>query len=318
MEKDLYETLTKKDNMVANPGLQIIKHPSYHSYGKQLLSWFDIRVFYVRISNLMVDGYTPEYLTLNHIPLDPDTVLEVNGRRCTLQSEGSSCRLRRNRVDKKFEEATFVSTDNIRLSGSVKFEVFDGEDLILSGALEISNDCNGNIGESKDNDVGKWSMTCESLISASNRFLKGKQMVVCDSTPPMIEVYVAGSFSGTPIILTKTLQISLRKKQNRKGRLDTIPEYETAESQKDVAAGHDLQVAEYRRYKPVNDENYDSSLYWSQTEYMEGEDGALSWFNAGVRVGVGIGLGVCLGVGIGVGLLVRTYQSTTRNFRRRL
>lgn len=60
------------------------------------------------------------------------------------------------------------------------------------------------------------------------------------------------------------------------------------------------------------------SPYWNQMEYLEGEDGALSWFNAGVRVGVGIGLGVCLGVGIGVGLLVRTYQSTARNFRRRL
>lgn len=51
---------------------------------------------------------------------------------------------------------------------------------------------------------------------------------------------------------------------------------------------------------------------------MEGEDGELSWFNAGVRVGVGIGLGICLGVGVGVGLLVRTYQATTRNFKRRL
>ena len=48
-----------------------------------------------------------------------------------------------------------------------------------------------------------------------------------------------------------------------------------------------------------------------------GEDGQLSWFNAGVRVGVGIGLGVCLGVGIGVGLLMRSYQTTTRHFRRR-
>ena len=51
---------------------------------------------------------------------------------------------------------------------------------------------------------------------------------------------------------------------------------------------------------------------------MEGEDGELSWFNAGVRVGVGIGLGICLGIGIGVGLLVRTYQTTTRNFKRGL
>lgn len=307
MEKDLYETVKKKDNKVYNHGLQIIKHPSYQSYGKRLLSWFDIRVFYVRINNFMVDGYTPGYLTLNHIPLNPDTVLEVNGRRCTLQSEGSSCRLKRNRVDKKFEEVTFVSTDSIRLSGGVRFEVFDGDDLVLVGSLEISKE--------KDDDIGKWRMSCESMICGSNGFLKGKQTVGCDSLPPMIEVYVAGSFSGTPIILTKTLHV---KKQNRKGTLDSIPEYETNETQKDVASGLDLQLAGYRHYKPLNEENYENSLYWSQTEYMDGEDGALSWFNAGVRVGVGIGLGVCLGVGIGVGLLVRTYQLTSRNFRRRI
>jgi hypothetical protein len=52
-------------------------------------------------------------------------------------------------------------------------------------------------------------------------------------------------------------------------------------------------------------------------DMYSGEDGQLSWFNAGVRVGVGIGLGMCLGVGIGVGLLMRSYQATTRNFRRR-
>lgn len=78
-----------------------------------------------------------------------------------------------------------------------------------------------------------------------------------------------------------------------------------------------LQVAEYRNYKPGNNEDY-SSMYWRRTEYMDVEDGELSWFNAGVRVGVGIGLGICVGIGIGVGLLARTYQSTTRNFRRRL
>lgn len=56
--------------------------------------------------------------------------------------------------------------------------------------------------------------------------------------------------------------------------------------------------------------------YYSEDMYP-GEDGQLSWFNAGVRVGVGIGLGMCLGVGIGVGLLMRSYQATTRSFRRR-
>ena len=58
-------------------------------------------------------------------------------------------------------------------------------------------------------------------------------------------------------------------------------------------------------------------MYWKRREYLDDEDGELSWFNAGVRVGVGIGLGVCVGIGVGVGLLVRTYRATTRNITRR-
>jgi hypothetical protein len=79
----------------------------------------------------------------------------------------------------------------------------------------------------------------------------------------------------------------------------------------------ELQVPESRTYKPENEDEY-NDMYMRRMEYIDGEDGELSWFNAGVRVGVGIGLGICLGVGIGVGLLVRTYQSTTRSFKRRL
>lgn len=57
--------------------------------------------------------------------------------------------------------------------------------------------------------------------------------------------------------------------------------------------------------------------YGFYSDMYPGEDGQLTWFNAGVRVGVGIGLGMCVGVGIGVGLLMRSYQATTRNLRRR-
>lgn len=74
-----------------------------------------------------------------------------------------------------------------------------------------------------------------------------------------------------------------------------------------------LQVTDHERHKQEHDEY---SLY-SRMEYIESEDGELSWFNSGVRVGVGIGLSICVGIGIGVGLLVRTYQGTS-NFRRRL
>ncbi|KAK4429249.1 hypothetical protein Salat_1225200 [Sesamum alatum] len=303
---------------LTDPGLQIIRHPSYQSSGRFSVPWFDIRVFYVRISNFMVDDSTPECLTLNHIPLSPDTILEVNGQRCSIDSEGMSCILRRDRVDKKSEEATFVSTDGVRLTGTVKFEVFDKEDHMISGVLEMSS-ANGCVGESY-NAGRKWSMNCESVINPGTGFLKGKQIKGPESSSPTIEVYVAGCFSGTPIILTKTLQLSHCKK-HRKGKLDSIPEYDASETHEDVAAGRDLQVAEYRNYKPGNYEDYNKdydNLYWGQTEYMDGEDGELSWFNAGVRVGVGIGLGICLGVGVGVGLLVRTYQKTARTFKRRL
>ncbi|EXB63949.1 hypothetical protein L484_003332 [Morus notabilis] len=299
----------------ADPGLQVIRYSPYQPCTKLSPPWFELRVFYVRVSNFKVDDSTPEFLTLNHIPLSPDTLLEVNGSRASIYSDGVSSLLRRDRADKKSEEATFVSTDSIRLTGSLKFQVFDKDDLILSGVLEMSNS-NGFVGELK-NSAKRWSMNCESEITTAAGFLKGKHLGGTELPAPTIEVYVAGCFSGTPIILTKTLQPCFRKKHIRKGMLDAIPENETTESQKDVAPELDLQLAEYRNYKPENEEDY-NNMYWRRTEYMEGEDGELSWFNAGVRVGVGIGLGICLGIGIGVGLLVRTYQTTTRNFKRRL
>ncbi|CAN4122837.1 unnamed protein product [Withania somnifera] len=292
----------------ADPGLQIIRHPSYRSCGKLSLSWFDIRIFYIRISNFKVDDSTPESLTLNHIPLSPNMLLEVNGKRCSMYSEGASCLLRRDRVDKKAEEATFVSTDNIRLTGSVNFEVSYKDDLVLSGALKMSN-INGFAGDSK-NCLRRWSMKCESVLSAGTGFFKGKHIVGSESLSPTIEVYVTGCFSGTPIILTKTLQLNQRKKHHRKGILNSILEHETAELHKKGSSEHDLQVTEYRNYKPESEEGY--NMYWGRTEVMDGEDGEMSWFNAGVRVGVGISLGICVGVGVGVGLLVRT----ARNLRR--
>lgn len=304
---------TVNESEVARNGFHMVRHAPFHPCSNISPSWFDLRVFYIRVSNFAVEDSTPESLTLNHIPLNPDTLLEVNGVRCSIYSDGISSQLRRDRVDKKSEEATFVSTDSIRFTGSVKFEVFNKEDLVLSGVLEM------HMGDSKDS-VKRWSLTCESEMVPGTGLLKGKINGKPDYVTPTVEVYVAGCFSGAPIILTKTLQLN-RKKQNRKGLLlDAIPENDSSETHKDSESqddAHKLQVAEYRNFKMDGDDDI-NNVYWGRPDYLEGEDGELSWFNAGVRVGVGIGLGVCLGVGIGVGLLVRTYQATTRNFRRRL
>lgn len=293
-------------------GRKIIMHPLYLPKSSP---WLDMKVFYVRVSNFGVDESTPEHLTVNHIPLTPDTILEVNGRRSSIYSECVSSLLRRDRVDKKSEEATFVSTDNIKMTGSVRFEVFDRNNLLLAGVLEL---CNGSVlkGESK-NHSKKWGMRCQSVMSAGNGFLESKQYMSQEIPSPVLEVYVAGCSSGNPIILTKTLQLGCRKKQQTKLVLNSIPEYETAEVRKEMPSEDALQVSKFKDFKPENDVDVDYNSIYSSEDYMEGEDGDLSWFNAGVRVGVGMSLGICLGIGVGVGLLVRTYQATTRNFRRR-
>ncbi|KAF9676013.1 hypothetical protein SADUNF_Sadunf09G0094200 [Salix dunnii] len=321
-------------------------------YQQRSLPWLDLRVFYIRISKCEIDDSTPEHLSVNHIPLYPDTLLELNGVRTSINSDGASTTLRRDRLDKKSEEATFVSTDSIRMTGSVRFEVFDKDVLMLSGALELCCS-NGSVGESRNRDQ-RWSMNCESDITIGNGFLKAKQFTGPDSEVPTIEVYVTGSFSGTPIILTKTLQLGFCNKQMRKGMLDSIPEYEATESQDKApfrlplllplmtvfssildpeivrvnqAIGSFIYPAlsglscacaivgmleplsEYSDYRPENE----AYRLYPGTEYMDGEDGEMSWFNAGVRVGVGIGLSVCVGIGIEIYLLIllRDYESTS-------
>ncbi|KZV20185.1 hypothetical protein F511_01042 [Dorcoceras hygrometricum] len=244
-----------------------------------------IRVFYVRISDFIVDDATPDCLTLNLIPLCQDTVLKVNGTVCSIEMEGISCVLRRDRVDKKSEEVTFVSTDSITSTGSVKFEVLDKESLLITGALDLSSSSGSN----------NWSMNCQSMVTSGEAFFNGRQFKDSGYTKPALEVYVAGCFSGSPIILTKTLQLN-RKRNGKISVLDTIPEYDGSESHEDAEQESDLQLSDYGKYELENEEDF-YNLYWSTMEDKEAEDWELSWFNAGVRVGVGLGLGICLGVG---------------------
>lgn len=201
------------------------RHNSYQLSPRLSLAWLDLRVFYIRISKCDINNEsTPEYLTLNHVPLNRDTLLEVNGVRTSIYSDGVSTFLRRDRLDKKSEEVTFVSTDSLRTTGSLKFEVFDKDVLLVSGVLDLCHS-NGVHGESNDN-VSKWRMECETDMVAGHGFLKGKHSTGLESDPPSIEAFLAGSFADNPVILTKTLQLSYRKKQTRKGVLQAIPENE--------------------------------------------------------------------------------------------
>ncbi|CAN4111533.1 unnamed protein product [Withania somnifera] len=184
----------------------------------------------------------------------------------------------RDKVDAGSSEVSYVSTDNVRVSGSVEFEVHEKkEELILCGPLERVEGTWDNGNETL------WSMDCynvESFGSGGSVFFQ-----------PKIEVYVAGCCSGVPLILTIRIQVSPRRKLYRHSMLDVIPEdegitdSELDDYESEGIAGHDFYL----------------------DNMCLGEDGQLSWFNARVRVGVGIGLGMCVGVGIGEEVVKKKY-----------
>jgi len=280
-------------------------------------SCLTLRVFYLRMSRCEVDESMLDTLTLTHIPLTPDTDLEVSGadQKPSISSgKGSStvsCSLRRGRVDARSEEATFVSTATVRMAGSVRFEVHNKDERLLVGILEM---CDAE-GEGKRS----WVMKCQVATQRGTGFLRCARDT--EAKPPAVEVYVAGVFRGTPIVFTKAMQLRFRRRRQVKAFLDPIPECgEQAEDTSPTPAEHEPQESEYRCYKPDPDaDDEDSSLYMRSAGLDEDEGySELSWFTAGVRVGVGISLGICLGVGIGAGLLARSYQSTSRTLKWRL
>ncbi|XP_051144828.1 uncharacterized protein At1g01500-like isoform X2 [Andrographis paniculata] len=288
----------------------------------------EIRLFYVRIAPCTVDAI-PDHLTLRHLRRELGVFLELNGVR-TPSSDVVLIALRRDRVDKDSSEVTYVSTDSVKISGPVEFEVCEEEeegkdsDLILCGSVHRADAATGwSNGSSLETESRSgWSMDCYTATNARSTFFQPKIGI----GSPSIEVYIAGCCSGAPIILTKTVLVSPRRKILRPGMLDAIPEDE--EMGKEPAAAASTNGLIRQRKLQLMEADTDSEDYESDgkavmhggyyhDEMYPGEDGQLSWFNAGVRVGVGIGLGMCLGVGIGVGLLMRSYQATTRSFRRR-
>ncbi|CAN1309055.1 Uncharacterized protein At1g01500 [Linum perenne] len=279
-------------------------------------SWLEIRLFYVRITPCVIDT-VPDHLILRHLRQETTTPLQINGSKIPAD-DSATVILRRDRLDKESSEVTYVSTDSVRVTGALEFEVLEeeeeksGSELLLCGSFERMESA----WAENDSKTG-WSMECyvaASVGEGSSLFFQPRT----GASAPAIEVYIAGCCGGVPVILTKTIVVSRspRKKLSRHATLDAIPEDEEHETNADgIPHFVSLQCTE------SGEDDYEPDIklgtrYYNEDMYY-GEDGQLTWFNAGVRVGVGIGLGMCVGVGIGVGLLMRSYQATTSNIRRR-
>ncbi|KAL5218159.1 hypothetical protein ABZP36_018843 [Zizania latifolia] len=277
-------------------------------------SWLSLKVFYLSVSRCEVNESMLDSLTVTHTPLTPDTVLDVDGG--SVVSNGHvSCSLRRDRAGSAAgpecgDACTFVSTADVRMSGSVRFEVQSGGERLLLGILET---CDAAVGKS-----GNWVMKCQVSVQRGSGLLRrGKET----TKPPVIEVYVAGLAWGAPVIFTKAMQLRFRRRRKVKAFMEPIPECgeQTEDMKEMLPPNHETDASEYRCYKPepdTGDADYDG--FYVKPADEEGEDDELSWFTAGVRVGVGISLGICLGIGIGAGLLARSYQSTSRSLKRQL
>ncbi|GLJ10837.1 hypothetical protein SUGI_0136240 [Cryptomeria japonica] len=280
--------------------------------------WFDIRVVCVKLSSCLVKC-APEYFRIVFPPRSVSSSLEVNGERIS-HSERTSRALRRDRLDKESAEATYVSTDDVRAKGDLPFEIHHKGDVLVAGKFLRSDSwTEGHLLDSHACSFTTrkklWIMDCNCALSAGSSFLSTKTDHFSAMKAPFLEVYVAGRSLGQPIVLNQTVQLLPRRKNTRCISLDAIPEDDDEivnTSSFQYQGEMDSEVEQGR-----SDRHGVEVFYCNEGLDVDGEEGELSWFNAGVRVGMGIGLGICLGVGVGVGLLVRTYQATTGPFKRR-
>ncbi|KAJ6686513.1 hypothetical protein OIU79_016317 [Salix purpurea] len=156
---------------------------------------------------------------------------EINGSKIPA-ADSASLNLRRDRLNNESSEVTYVSTDSVRVTCGVEFEVLDNKDKVLCGSLErIETTSWGNNGsvERLDNDAKTgWCLEC----CVATGVFEGKSVFKLGVSAPVIEVYIAGCSRGVPVILTKTVLVNPRKKASRYAILDAIPEDEELENRK--------------------------------------------------------------------------------------
>ena len=133
----------------------------------------------------------PQFLTLRCIPTYFTSRLKVNGE-CIAPSKTASSFLRRNMVDKQSAEVTYVNTDIVHIGGSVKFEAYDKDVLLVSGKLQ------------RLNDTFEWRMDYSTGFMSS-LFLGGgnTERISWSVAGLSVEVCVTGCCSRSPMFWTK-------------------------------------------------------------------------------------------------------------------
>lgn len=232
--------------------------------------------------------------------------LEINGRRIH-PSCSAFLTLERSRADEKSsDEVAYVSTDSIRVTGNLCFQVFLRDELLISGTLEKKTSDQA-ITMAEDMNEKIWSLQCSCKLEYTSKWPFQTLSV------PSLDVFLAGRMSGYPLILTQSVQMIPRKKRQRHGSsLDVIPEGNETENEDltETCSDSDHDWDECSCSDSSSSGFFDSSSESNNggLEFEPEEDEEDSWFNSGLGFGLGLGLGM-----LGVGLLVNS-----KGMRRRL
>ncbi|XP_077234661.1 uncharacterized protein At1g01500-like [Tasmannia lanceolata] len=247
---------------------------------------FEIRVIYLRIVS---SSDMQNSMKIVFPSRDLKTCLQINGLKID-PSVKISRNLNRHRSEALIYESIYVNTDLIKLGGPLlPFEIhMKGSSVLVSGVLRRNRDrFNGST------DGCMWLMECkEGEITEIKR-------------GGLVDVFFAGN-SGRPVILNGVVELKKRWKG-----LNCIPEDDET-----INFNSKESESEEKLNKEFDDGCSDPHYEVHEEMFVEEDDEELPWFNAGVRVGMGLGLGMCLGVGVGLGLGIKTYQATSRAFRR--
>ncbi|KAB5569385.1 hypothetical protein DKX38_003178 [Salix brachista] len=104
--------------------------------------------------------------------------------------------------------------------------------MVLCGSLERNETTswgdNGSVGRLENDAKTGWCLEC----CVATGVFEGKSVFKLGVSAPVIEVYIVGCCRGVPVILTKTVLVSPRKKASRYAILDAIPEDEELDNRR--------------------------------------------------------------------------------------
>jgi len=277
---------------------------------------FEAQAFFIRTKGAGNMDSWPDVLTIQEVVSDEEGV-EGEKQKSRARPKGKGRIKFHLRRDKP---CCYVSTESWAVTERTTFELCDEGDVWLICVLA----------QAERDGRKTWTLECR----------MGEEEDPSLDTPPRwgmhIEVSLVGKCSDCPCFLSQTTHTTRRINNNRNAPRSAAAianggkPLVAIEEENELVAPATPKHSELSEGVPVPTHSVLLTERFEETYKAlggkgslvdgaeVGENGDITWFNAGLRIGVGVGLGVCLGAGLGAGILLRSYQYTANSLKRRL